>query len=29
MLLALWPKGNAMAPPVGDPADPGQYQEPR
>jgi hypothetical protein len=29
MLLALWPKGNAMAPPAGSPADPGQYQEPR
>ena len=29
MLLALWPKGNAMAPPAGNPADPGQYQEPR
>jgi hypothetical protein len=29
MLLALWPKGNAMSPPAGNPADPGQYQEPR
>ena len=29
MLLALWPKGNAMAPPAGRSTDPGQYQEPR
>jgi len=29
MLLVLYPKGNAMAPPAGDPADSGNYEEPR
>jgi hypothetical protein len=29
MLLALWPRGNALNPPAADPADPGHYQEPR
>jgi hypothetical protein len=29
MLLALWPRGNAMAPAVKNPDDPEQYEEPR